>query len=69
MVVRSGPASDEEWLFNYEEVKRRGGSVESSLLLTKPLGLGGHPSSLSAGSPMLVRWRAWINAGAPYLAD
>ena len=62
------PESDEEWLANYETVLARARNVDSSLLIAKPTGVGGHVVVLSRASPILARWRAWILQGARYRA-
>jgi len=66
MSVEPAPADDQVWMANYDEVVARAGTPTSSLLLTRPTGLGGHLTVLSASSPILSRWRSWIEDGSPY---
>ena len=65
MMVGYGPETPEQWRANYEEVAARAGTTASSLLLAKPIGVGGHLVVLPPDSPVLARWRAWITRGAP----
>ena len=65
MTILHGPTTEEAWRANYEEVRARGGSSSSSLLLAKPVGVGGHPVVVRPDSPVLARWRRWIAWGMP----
>jgi len=44
----------------------RTGAPDTSLLIAKPTGAGGHLVVVQATSPVLARWRDWIEDGAPY---
>lgn len=55
------PSSEVEWQTNYEQV-----SARTSILVEKSQGSAGHLSSLVEGGPTLVRWREWIDSGAPF---
>ena len=61
MQLTMPPSSESQWQANYDEVKSR-----TSTLSSKSSGGGGHTASLAPGDAMLVRWQAWIDAGAPY---
>ncbi len=66
MTVMPGPSTEDAWRTNFDEVKARAGNSTSSMLLTKPTGLGGHPNLLPPSSPVLRRWTDWIERGTPY---
>jgi hypothetical protein len=68
MTLVADPASDDQWIANYEEVRSRAGTPSSSPLIDKALGAGGHVASIAAGDEMLDAWAAWVAAGAPYQA-
>ncbi|MBL4634650.1 MAG: hypothetical protein JKY56_12300 [Kofleriaceae bacterium] len=55
------PSSEVDWQTNYEQVNAR-----TSILVEKSKGSAGHLSSLVEGGPTLVRWREWIDSGAPF---
>jgi len=55
------PSSEADWQTNYEQVNAR-----TSILVEKSKGSAGHLSSLVEGGPTLVRWREWIDSGAPF---
>ncbi|MCP4445982.1 MAG: hypothetical protein GY811_11645 [Myxococcales bacterium] len=63
MQLAPSPASDAEWEANYQETRSR-----TSTLIPKATGAGGHSASMTEGDSTLVRWQAWISAGAPYEA-
>jgi len=66
MVVTFSPDTEEDWLSNYDEVQQRAQSVDSSLLLARPIGVGDHMEVLDATSEEIARWRRWIEQGAPF---
>lgn len=68
MQVIAAPASDADWMANYDEVSARAGTSAMSLLIDKSLGAGGHIATMTADNPMITRWREWIQRGAPYEA-
>lgn len=68
MPLTPAPQSDDEWLANYEAVRSRAGTRTSSLLMDKATGAGGHVA-LAESDPMLQRWWAWIDRGAPFAED
>jgi Planctomycete cytochrome C len=68
MALFENPSSEAEWEANYQEVRARANDL-SSPMLAKATGDGGHIAPLEHDDPVLLRWRAWIEAGAPYEAD
>jgi len=66
MYVTAAPADDTVWMANYDQVEPRTGSPDTSLLIAKATGAGGHLEVVNTTSPVLVRWRDWIESGAPY---
>ena len=66
MLVLASPADELDWQANYDEVVARSGNANSSLLLAKPSGLGGHVTVFGPSSPMIERWTEWIDDGVVF---
>ena len=66
MYVTASPGDDTAWMANYDQVEPRTGSPDTSLLIAKATGAGGHLAVVDTTSPILTRWRDWIEDGAPY---
>lgn len=66
MQLIATPATEAEWLANYNEVRLRAGTATASPLIDKAVGAGGHTAAVVPTDPMLQDWRDWISAGTPY---
>lgn len=58
------PGSEDQWRANYDAVAARAGSAGESALIDKATGAGGHGAFVTADSPVIGRWQAWVAGGS-----